>query len=239
MRTAGRQAVLGRGQPGKLGKLNVKRLDRAVNDALRIGELRIASPPDFGDAPFASVGQATVRIDLLDALRGRMRLRGLEASDIEVRLQRADDGRGNWSFAPAQPPASPPSAIDIGPIKLQRLVLRYHDPRAASQRSLELDELSGSLRPDDPLQLALQGRVDGQPCRLRLEGGTLQALRRASEPWPFRLELKSAVAWLQAQGTFDARRGQARFYLGAGADDLVIGRLASRFGVCANTKIDN
>lgn len=224
---AARQASAALGRPVAVQGALQLALGRPLR--LRIGELRIASPPDFGDAPFASVGQATVRIDLLDALRGRMRLRGLEASDIEVRLQRADDGRGNWSFAPAQPPASPPSAIDIGPIKLQRLVLRYHDPRAASQRSLELDELSGSLRPDDPLQLALQGRVDGQPCRLRLEGGTLQALRRASEPWPFRLELKSAVAWLQAQGTFDARRGQARFYLGAGADDLA--RAAAAVGV--------
>lgn len=187
---------------------------------LRIGELRIANPPGFGEAPFASVGQATVRIDLLDALRGRMRLRGFEAIDVDLRLERAIDGCGNWSFTSAQEPASPPSAIDVGPLELQGLVLRFHDRRAATQRSLELDDLSGSVQPNDPLHLALQGRVDGQPYRLRLEGATLQVLQQAGEPWPFRLELESAAAWLQAQGTLDARQGQARFHLGAGADDL-------------------
>ena len=188
---------------------------------LRIGDVRISNPPGFGAAQFAAVGEATIRIDLIDALRGELKLRGVEAGDVDLRLERASDGRGNWSFSSAQEPGSPRSAIDVGPIELRRLVVHFHDQRSATRRSLELDELSGSVGPSDPLRLALRGRVDSlHPYVLRFEGATLQALQQASEPWPFRLALESSAARLHAQGTLDAHQGEARFHLSAGADDL-------------------
>lgn len=188
---------------------------------LRIGGLRISNPPGFGAADFATVGAATLRIDPLDVLRGRLRLRGVEASDVVLRLERAGDGRGNWSFPPARASASPPAAIDPGPIRLQRLLLQFHDQGSATRRSIEVDELSARIGPDDPLRLALQGPdASRHRYQLRVEGASLQALQQAREPWPFSLEFKSADAWLQAQGTLDARQGEARFYLGAGAGDL-------------------
>ncbi len=199
---------------------------------LRIGDLRISNPPGFSAAEFAAVGEATVRVDPFDALRGRLRLRGIEARDVELRLERAGDGHGNWSFSSEQTPASPRSAIDVGPIKLHGLLVHFHDQGSATRRSLELDELSGSAGPDDPLRLALRGQDEGlQPYLIRVEGGSLQGLQQAGEPWPFHIELKSSAGWLQAQGQLDARRSEARFHLGAAAGDLarVAGLLGARW----------
>jgi uncharacterized protein involved in outer membrane biogenesis len=59
---------------------------------LRIGELRVLNPPGFDAKEFLSVGDARVRIGWLDALRGQARLRGIEASEIGVWLERAASG---------------------------------------------------------------------------------------------------------------------------------------------------
>ncbi|HYN59180.1 MAG TPA: AsmA family protein, partial [Rubrivivax sp.] len=194
---------------------------------LRIGDVRVQNPSGFSAPQFVSIGEARVRIDLFDALRGQARLRGVEASDIALWLERASDGRGNWSLSQPHDPASPRAAFDVGLIKLHRLAVHYHDLRSATRRSLELDELSGSVRPNDPARLALRGRVDGRhPYLLRIEGASLQLLQQATEPWPFTLHLESAGGWLHAGGTLDTRQAEARFHLGGGADDLAqAGRL--------------
>jgi uncharacterized protein involved in outer membrane biogenesis len=142
---AARQASAALGRPVAMqGALQLS-LGRQLK--LRVGDLRISNPPEFGAEALATVGEAMVRIDLVDALRGRPRLRGVEARDVDLRLERAGDGHGNWSFATGQAQASATSVIDVGSIKLQRFALRFHDERSATRRSIALDELSGSLGP--------------------------------------------------------------------------------------------
>jgi uncharacterized protein involved in outer membrane biogenesis len=85
---------------------------------LRIGELRVLNPPGFEAQEFLAVGDASVRIGLFDALRGQVRLRGIEARDISLWLERATDGRGNWDLTPPREPAAPRAAIDLGRIQL-------------------------------------------------------------------------------------------------------------------------
>jgi len=188
---------------------------------LRLGDVQVQNPPGFSAPAFVSIGEVSVRVDLFDALRGQPRLRGVEASDIALWLERAGDGRGNWSFAQPHDPASAPAMLDIGLIKLHRLAVHHHDLRSATRRMLELEELSASIRPNDPLRLVLRGRVDGRlPYLLRIEGAPLQLLQQAAQPWPFTLRLKSPGGWLHAGGTLDLRHAEARFHLGAGADDL-------------------
>jgi hypothetical protein len=68
--------------------------------ALHIGELRVLSPPGFDGQEFLAVSDVRVRIGWLDALRGRVRLRSIEASDIGQWLERSADGRNHWDLAP-------------------------------------------------------------------------------------------------------------------------------------------
>lgn len=189
--------------------------------ALRIGELRVLNPFGFTAQEFVALGDARLRFDLFDALRGRPRLRGVEASDIGVWLERAADGRGNWAVAPPREPVAALPTVELGRITLSRLAIHYHDVRSATRRTFELDELSGHARPDEPLQLALRGRVERLfPFALRVDGGTLRRLQDGAEPWPFTLDFKASGVRLHADGELDSRQGEARFHVDADADDL-------------------
>jgi hypothetical protein len=205
----------------------VVRLTLGRELVLRIGELRVLNPPGFDAKEFLSVGDARVRIGWLDALRGQARLRGIEASDIGLWLERAADGRENWALVPPRDPAAARTEFDLGYIKLSRMALRYHDLRAATQRAIDLDELEGSAGSDQPLRLALRGQLPGQhPYRLRVNGGPLQQLQGGAQPWPFSLDFKAAGARLHTEGEFDAGQGEARLRFDADADDLAqAGRL--------------
>jgi uncharacterized protein involved in outer membrane biogenesis len=194
---------------------------------LRIGELRVLNPPGFEAQEFLAVGDASVRIGLFDALRGQVRLRGIEARDISLWLERATDGRGNWDLTPPREPAAPRAAIDLGRIQLTRLALRYHDLRSTTRGAIDVDELEGSVGPDQPLLLTLRGQAQGQrPYLVRWKSGPLRQLQDDTQPWPFKLEFKVAGARLHAGGEFDAGRGEARFHVDADANDLArVGRM--------------
>jgi uncharacterized protein involved in outer membrane biogenesis len=188
---------------------------------LRVGELRLPSPSGFGALTFLSVADARVRIDLLDALRGRLRLRGIEAHDIGLWLERSADGRGNWSDAPPRDPATAPAAPDLGAIVLQRMAIHVHDVRSATRRTFELDTLHGHAAPDEALRLALRGRDEsGAPYRLQVEGGTPRRLLDGAVPWPFKFDFGASRLWLHAGGEWHTGKGEARFDFDTHADDL-------------------
>lgn len=195
---------------------------------LRIGGLRVGNPSGFEAKELLSVGDATVRIGWIDALRGQARLRSVEASDIGVWLERAADGRGNWELAPPRAASAAPRAFDLERIHLSRLALRYRDPRSAARATIDLDEVDGSAGSEQPLRLALRGRLPGQQGAylLRVGGGALRPKQDGSQPWPFSLAFEAAGARLHADGELDAAQGETRFRLDTEADDATqIGRL--------------
>ncbi len=92
---------------------------------------------------------------------------------------------------------------------------------------------------DDPLRLALRGRVDKQLAyAIAVEGGPLRLLQEGSAPWPFTLDFEAPGTRLHASGELDAASGGARFDFGVGTEDLAqVARLLDtklpRFGVAA------
>ncbi len=185
---------------------------------LRIGDVRLPSPPGFDAPSLLGVAEATLRIDLLDALRGRARLRGIEARDIGLSLERAADGRANWSGAPPREPDGATTAIDLGPIVLRRVAIHVQDASSGTHRRFELDSLHGHAAPDEALRLALRGWGDDD--RLQGEGGTLRQLLDGGAPWPFKLDFHAAQVGLHAGGEWHPGKGEARFDVDADADDL-------------------
>jgi uncharacterized protein involved in outer membrane biogenesis len=216
---AAQQASAALGRPVTLGGALELTLGREL--VLRIGQVRILNPAGFTAPELLVVGEAKARFDLLDALRGRPRLRGVAASDVSLWLERSADGRANWALPPPRDAASPRPVIDLGQISLQRVAIQYQDAVSATRRSFALDELSASVGPNDPLQLALLGRVAEQGVYvLKVEGGPLRLIDGGAEPWPFKLDLESSAARLHADGVLDARKGAARFDFDANADDV-------------------
>ena len=191
---------------------------------LRIGAVRILNPSAFTAPEFLALAEARVRIDLLDALLGELHLRKIEASDVRLWLERANDGSNNWAPAQQSAPDRARRMIDVGQITLHRLVIDYHDAGSATHHSLDVDELSASGGWNEALRLALRGRIGKQfPFALTAEGGSLRLIREASGPWPFTLDFESPDSpespgmRLHASGALDMSKGEARLDFGGAA----------------------
>jgi uncharacterized protein involved in outer membrane biogenesis len=208
-------------------------LSLGLRSALKIGGIRIANPPGFSGAEFASLGDVRAQVDLVPALRGRLRIQSLEAENVRVRLERAVDGRFNWDFGAllgvADAEATPVPEDDAGPavaVRIRRLVLRslaveYRDASSERSRYFDLDELVGDAPWNAALTMTVRGRVEKKfPYRLTLQGGPARALYRATEPWPFEVDFEFVDTRLHATGSTDMRTGETRLDVGLGTANL-------------------
>jgi uncharacterized protein involved in outer membrane biogenesis len=187
---------------------------------LRIGALRILNPPGFAGQEFLATGELRARIDLFEALRGRLRSSSVDARDVGLWLERGADGRGNWTAPTQRDARAPQPGIDLARIVLHGLDIHYHDARSATRRFVKLDELSGGAGRDQPLRLAARGQLEpGLAYSLSIEGGPLRLLQDDAEAWPFTLDVKTRGARLHARGALDAGQRTARFQVEADAED--------------------
>lgn len=63
---------------------------------ISIGEISISNAEGFGDLPFAKMGSADVKVELLPLLRRTVNIRTVELAGLELDLQRNADGITNW-----------------------------------------------------------------------------------------------------------------------------------------------
>lgn len=63
---------------------------------ISIGEISLANATGFGDQPFAQIGSADVKVELLPLLRKEVNIRTVELKGLNLDLQRAADGSTNW-----------------------------------------------------------------------------------------------------------------------------------------------
>jgi AsmA family protein len=208
-------------------------LSLGLRSALRIGGIRIANPPGFSEPEFASLGDVSAEVDLIPALRGRLRIHSLAAENVRLRLERAADGRFNWDFgallgvadeeAEAAPETGPGPAVAV---RIRRLALRslaveYRDAGSQRSRYFDLDELVGDAPWNAALRMTVRGRVEKKfPYRLTLQGGPARALYRAGEPWPFEIDFEFVDTRLHATGSTDTGTGETRVDVGLGTANL-------------------
>ena len=64
---------------------------------VRLAEVTLESPDDFGDEPFFSAKRLGVRVEVLPLLDGQIVVDTLELEGVAVNLHRLPDGRDNWS----------------------------------------------------------------------------------------------------------------------------------------------
>ncbi len=61
-----------------------------------IGDISLANAEGFGDVPFAKMGSADVKVELLPLLKREINIKTVELNGLNVDLQRAADGTTNW-----------------------------------------------------------------------------------------------------------------------------------------------
>lgn len=61
-----------------------------------IGDIALANAEGFGESPFAKMGSADVKVELLPLLKKEVNIRTVELNGLNLDLQRAADGTTNW-----------------------------------------------------------------------------------------------------------------------------------------------
>lgn len=199
----------------------------ARESALRVGGIRILNPEGFATPAFATLGEARARVDLLALLDGRLDVRSIEAADARVYLERAADGRANWTpQAPAQARAAGdrarlPVAVEIERTTIRSIGIEYHDARSGARHVVDLDELVGVGSWTAPVAIDVRGRVARKfPYLITIAGGSARLLAEAGAAWPFTFDLEFLGTRLHAGGTVAADVREVRFDFGAGTENL-------------------
>ena len=181
-----------------------------LRPTLKVGGVRIDSPPGFSAPQFASLGQARLRLELLPLLRNEIRVVKVEAEDVRVRLEEAADGRVNWDFgSPSSAPASPqPAASGAAPVRIEAIEsvafrnMNVEYVSGGRSRYFALDEMVGEAALGRPAVLTLRGAVEKSfPYTVRIDGGPLSGLNASDKPWPFKLHLEFVGTALEVNGS--------------------------------------
>jgi uncharacterized protein involved in outer membrane biogenesis len=206
----------------------------SVRPSLKIGGIRIMNPPGFSTPFFASLGDARLKLDLLELWRNRLRVRELTAQNVAVHLEKAADGKANWAFqlalrTPASQPAQPAEfsardvTLEINTLDLKRLEIDLVQAGNPRTRYFALDELHGEGGAGKPIKLEMRGSVEKTfPYQIGFASGPLSEVTRLDRPWPFELTVDFLGTVLRASGAV-SRAGEeiaGELLFGMGTDNL-------------------
>lgn len=209
-------------------------LEVSLRPSLTIGGVRIANPPGFSTPTFATLGEAHVQVDLKPLLERSLRVKNLEASNVQVSFERLRDGSANWVFDlsggevkpteatdPSKPFSLPDVSLEVRRIALRDIHTNYRNAFSSQVRTFALDSLDGAIERGKPMQVTLKGRVENAfPYEAKIEGGSLYQLLNSPEPWPFSMGLEFLGTRVNISGTRDPRAGTTEIYFGMGSDNL-------------------
>ena len=152
---------------------------------------------DWSSEPYmVEIRRLSVRIEILELLRGRIVLPEVELDRPRLILERNDRGDGNWAFEPAgvAEAASPDDRTEV-PI-VERLAIRegeivYRDPgREIDVRSRISTVVGTAGEGSEQVNLSGTGTVGGEPLSVDIDSGPLVDLRDPHRPYP----LKGTIA---------------------------------------------
>ena len=172
---------------------------------------------EWGSRPqMVTLEHFVVRLKLLPLLARKVVVARLELSGLDVLLEtRAEDGQGNWMFAPPEPAPeeepeeAPPEPGDdegaafdtfVGRVRIENTRLTYRDAQAETAHVVFIESFDArAASPSDPLEITLVARYNDEPveAEIRLEG-TVKLLQGA--PLGIDLALRAAGASLRAKG---------------------------------------
>ncbi len=142
---------------------------------ISIGEISISNAEGFGDQPFAKMGSADVKVELLPLLRRTVNIRTVELAGLELDLQRAADGTTNWDdlvgtttttttteeeagdaevTTEVEGSTATIAALAVGGIDISNATVRWNDAQAGLDATLsDFDLKTGTIELAKPFML--------------------------------------------------------------------------------------
>ncbi len=142
-----------------------------------LGRATLSSAPGFGDAPFAAIESADVKVKLLPLLRGRVEARAIKLDGLRLNLAKNRSGAANWegfggaeTEAPAEAPADGGDAIAsvaVGGLAITNAEISYRDDQSGAAYALrKLNVETGALAPGAPVDLRLRADLESAAPKL-------------------------------------------------------------------------
>lgn len=163
----------------------------------------------WGKAPYMlKVDQVDLDLRLWPLLGGNVILPRLVLRKPEVQVETGEQDQLNWSLgetpvvtgaAKALEPDNRFEAPVIGKLEVTEGKLGYRD----TKRKLELDGTVSTAtgKAEDEAELALKGKLEGQPLDVRFSGGSVLMLRETEQPYPLDLDVAFGGTKLKMKGT--------------------------------------
>jgi len=160
----------------------------------------------------ASAGRLEVEIRLLPLLFGDVKIKRIVLSGAEINLERAANGKDNWSFddgakstaVPAVDDAGESALPEIHQVRIEDSKLVYQDQATKERREVAIDRLKLTADGlDQTLEFDLAAAIDGHPLEASGEIDSLQALADGGD-LSLDIVAQSGESRLAVQGSIEA-----------------------------------
>ncbi len=173
--------------------------------ALELGPASLASPPGFGNAPFAAVRHAVLRVKLLPLLRRQLQIGRIRVDGLDLQLKKNAAGHGNWedfgqndTAAPSTGGGGGEALQDLAGLVITDSRIRYQD-LAIEHLNLDVGHVTAAAAVPIHFGLDLITGHDSRP--IRMDGELVATL-----DWGAKRYRLSA---LQLKGSYAPRTGAA------------------------------
>ena len=155
---------------------------------LEIQQVQIDNPPNWQQGVFADADLIRIQLGLFPLLKGEIHLGEVTVNGITINLLNNQQGSPNWLFDTTE--EEPRQAQEVytnegafisfealNKLALEDITLNYQDQKLNRRFSFRLDKMQGSILPEQPFKLDIEGHLEKKHYKLQLAGGSLSDLR--------------------------------------------------------------
>lgn len=167
---------------------------------IRVAGLEIENT-EWGEADaLLAIEEGELAIKLLPLLRGDTRFPEILLRRPVLALERDAEGRINWDLGAAAKPDERSEFPIIGRLLMEGGRLRYRDAQRGVDLEGDIATARGDAAGSDPMNMALQGTLEGKPLRFAASGGSIRSLRTRDVPWPVEIDVGYGKTSFKAKG---------------------------------------
>lgn len=178
---------------------------------LEIQQVQIDNPPNWQQGVFADADLIRIQLGLFPLLKGGIHLGEVTVNGIIINLLNNQQGRPNWLFSTAE--EEPQQTLEVNKdedafisfaalneLALEDITLNYQDQKLNRRFSFRLDKMKGSILPEQPFKLDIEGYLEKKHYKLQLAGGSLSDLRDRTMNWPVHIKADIAGTPINLEG---------------------------------------
>jgi uncharacterized protein involved in outer membrane biogenesis len=194
-----------------------------------VGALILVDPLNPGATPLARATHASVRVDLGALLRRAVKLDDIAAERVEIKLERAADGRGNWEPLLASSDTPPlVKFAGIGQLRIVSVAASYRGQGGAEPVRFEVKSFEGMLSEREPATARGTLSTAGRTLAFDASSASLaELLEGPGKPIPLRATAESSGARVEVSGTYAQASAvlEATVHIAANNADAVLAAL--------------